>query len=233
MDSKTEQRRSAMPVSVKGVIELRKALGKYAPDLQKELTKEISASLRVIQKDARGFVPSTPPGNLYGWDEAKRSRRITSRNSSFRTFNTEGRVRLFPLYNAKTIKAGIVTRTGYSKPNARGFRSLFRIKNDSAVGAIYETAGRKNPNGQPWIGKGAGSNSYSHSTNPDAGRNFTQRQGKLYGMKKANEDMRGRLIYRAWEQDEGKQTVAIFKAIETANAKFKARAAMVDLRRAV
>jgi hypothetical protein len=41
------------------------------------------------------------------------------------------------------------------------------------------------------------------------------------------------LIYRAWEQDEGKQIVAIFKAIETTNAKFKARAAMVDLRRAV
>lgn len=220
-----------MPVGVKGVIELRKALAKYAPDLAKELTKEISASLRVIQKDARGFVPSTPPGNLYGWDEANRSRKITSRNSSFRTFNTEGRVRLFPLYDAQTIKAGIVTRTGYSKPNKRGFRSLFRIRNNSAVGAIYETAGRKNPNGQPWIGKGAGSNNYSHSTNPDAGRNFTQRQGKLYGTKKANEDMRGRLIYRAWEKDEGKQTVAIFKAIEKADARFKARTAIVDVKR--
>jgi hypothetical protein len=222
-----------MPVSVKGVIELRKALGKYAPDLQKELTKEINASLRVIQKDARGYVLSSPPGNLYGWDEATRSHRITSRNSSFRTFKTEGRVRLFPLYNAQTIKAGIVTRSGYSKPNARGFRSLFRIKNSSAVGAIYETVGRKNPNGQPWVGKGPGGNNYSHSTNPGAGRNFTQRHGKLYGVKKANEDMRGRLIYRAWEKDEGKQTIAIFKAIEATNDKFKARAAMVDLRRAV
>ncbi|CAB4222402.1 hypothetical protein UFOVP1645_20 [uncultured Caudovirales phage] len=222
-----------MPVSVRGVIDLRKALSAYAPDLAKELTKEIGASLRVIQKDARGFVPSSPPGNLYGWDEANRSRKITSRNSSFRTFNTEGRVRLFPLYNPQTIKAGIVTRTGYSKPNARGFRSLFRIKNNSAVGAIYETAGRKNPNGQPWVGKGPGSNSYSHSTNPDAGRNFTQRQGKLYGVKKANEDMRGRLIYRAWEKDQGKQTVAIFKAIDATTAKFKARTELVDLRRAV
>jgi len=231
MDSKTEQRRSTMPVSVKGVIELRKALNAYAPDLAKELTKEIGASLKVLQSDARGFVPSSPPGNLYGWDERSKGRKITKRNSAFRQFNTEGRLRLFPLYNAQVIKAGIVTRTGYSKPNARGFRSLFRIKNKSAVGAIYETAGRKNPNGQPWVGKGAGSNSYSHSTNPDAGRNFTQRQGKLYGTKKANEDMRGRLIYRAWEADQGKQIVAIFKAIESTDAKFKARTAIVDVKR--
>ena len=43
--------------------------------------------------------------------------------------------------------------------------------------------------------------------------------------------MRGRLIYRAWEKDEGKQTVAIFKAIEKADARFKARTAIVDVKR--
>jgi hypothetical protein len=39
------------------------------------------------------------------------------------------------------------------------------------------------------------------------------------------------LIYRAWEQDQGKQIVAIFKAIESADAKFKARTAIVDVKR--
>ena len=54
-----------MPVEVKGVIALRKALNAYAPDLAKELTAEITKSLKVIQKDARGFVPSSAPGGLY------------------------------------------------------------------------------------------------------------------------------------------------------------------------
>jgi hypothetical protein len=36
-----------------------------------------------------------------------------------------------------------------SKPNKNGFVALARILNKSAAGAIYETAGRKNPKGQP------------------------------------------------------------------------------------
>ncbi len=207
-----------MPVEAKGVIELRRALNKYAPDLAKELTGEITKSLKVIQKDARGFVPNTAPGNLYNWNENTSGRKITAKNSMFRTFNTEGRLRMFPLYDAATIKRGIVYRTGYGKPNSKGFRSLFRIKNQSAVGAIYETAGRLNDH------------SKSRSNNPNAGEFFNRRQGQLYGRKREGQDMRGRVIFRAWEQDEGKQTAAIFKAIDTANEKFKKRATVSSVK---
>lgn len=209
-----------MPVQVKGVIALRKALKAYAPDLAKELTSEITTSLKVIQTTARGFVPSPVPGNLYMWVEGSMSKRITARNSSFRISNTEGRLRLFPLYDASVIKKGITYRTGYGKPNSRGFRSLFRVRNASAAGAIYETAGRKNPNGDP------GSKSNNKSNNQ-----FIPRQGALYGTKKAGQDMRGRLIFRAWEQDQGKQTTAIFRAIAIADKKFKARAATGNMKR--
>jgi hypothetical protein len=209
-----------MPVQAKGVIELRKALSKYAPDLAAELTKEIAGALKVLQKDARGFVPSSAPNNLYNWNEDSQGRKITAKTSMFRTFNTSGRVRMFPLYDAATIKRGIVYRTGYGKPNSRGFRSLFRVRNSSAAGAIYETAGRKNPNGDP----------KSRSNNPKAGARFVQ-QGPLYGSKRNGQDMRGRLIFRAWEQDQGKQTAAIFKAIDNANEKFQARTAIVDVKR--
>jgi hypothetical protein len=208
-----------MPTEVKGVIALRKALNAYAPDLAKELTAEITKSLKVIQKDARGFVPNKAPNNLYGWNE-NAGRKITARSSMFRTFNTEGRVRMFPLYDAATIKRGIVYRTGYGKPNSRGFRSLFRIKNNSAAGAIYETAGRKNPQGDP----------KSKSNNPPATNKFIERQGQLYGRKRDGQDMRGRVIFRAWAQDEGKQTVAIFKAIENARIKFEKRATVSSSR---
>jgi hypothetical protein len=200
-----------MPVAVKGVIELRKALNKFAPDLAKELTKEITTSLKVIQKSARGFVPSSAPNNLYNWDRQP--------SSEPRIFNTSGRVRAFPRYDATLIKRGIVYRTGYGKPNSKGFRSLFRVRNKSAAGAIYETAGRKNPNGDP----------KSKSNNPTAGARFVQ-QGPIYGRKRDGQDMRGRLIFRAWEQDEGKQTAAIFKAIDTTTDKFNKRATVSNVR---
>ena len=200
-----------MPTEVKGVIELRKALNKFAPDLAKELTKEITGSLKVIQKSARGFVPNTAPGNLYNWD------RVPS--SEPKVFNTSGRVRPFPRYDATEIKRGIVYRTGYGKPNSKGFRSLFRVKNSSAVGAIYEKAGRLNPNGS----------SESKSNNPTAGARFVQ-QGPLYGSKKMGQDMRGRALYRAWEQDQGKQLVAIFKAIDNARDQLNKRSTVSSAR---
>jgi len=209
-----------MPVSAQGVIELRRALNKYAPDLAKELTAEITKSLKVIQSDARGFVPSSAPGGLYNWNENASGRKITSKTSMFRTFNTEGRLRMFPLYDAATIKRGIVYRTGYGKPNSRGFRSLFRIKSSAAAGVIYEKAGRLNPNGDP----------NSKSNNPGAGKNFISRQGALYGRKRDGQDMRGRVLFRAWDQDEGKQTAAIFKAIDIANEKFKKRATVSSVK---
>ena len=200
-----------MPVEVKGVMALRKALNAYAPDLAKELTTEITKSLKVIQKSARGFVPNNAPGGLYNW-QFDSARKITAQNSMFRTFNAKGRVRFFPLYNATEIKRGIVYRTGYSKPNSKGFRSLFRVKNMSAAGAIYETAGRINPSG----------------VTPQGAR-FVQ-QGPIYGRKRNGQDMRGRVLYRAWEQDEGRSTVAIFKAIEQTRLKFEKRATVSSSR---
>ena len=199
-----------MPVEVKGVMALRKALNAYAPDLAKELTTEITKSLKVIQKSARGFVPNNAPGGLYNW-QFDAARKITAQNSMFKTFNEKGRVRFFPLYNATEIKRGIVYRTGYGKPNSRGFRSLFRVKNMSAAGAIYETAGRKTPGITP------------------QGERFVQ-QGPIYGRKRNGQDMRGRVLYRAWEQDEGKQTVAIFKAIEQARVNFEKRATVSSVK---
>ena len=207
-----------MPVEAKGVIELRKALNKFAPDLAKELTTEITNSLKVIQKSARGFVDNQAPGNLYNWNENPSGRNINARTSMFRTLPTATRTSMFPLYDAGTIKRGIVYRTGYGKPNSEGFRSLFRLKNSSAAGAIYEIAGRLN------------NHSRSRSNNPDAGRHFNSRQGTLYGRKRDGQDMRGRVLYRAWEQDEGKQIAAIFKAIEIARDKLNKRATVSSVR---
>jgi hypothetical protein len=201
-----------MPVEVKGVIELRKALNKFAPDLAKELTKEITLSLKVIQRSARGFVPAAAPGGLFNWDK------VAVREP--KAFNSAGRARPFPRYDAAVIKRGIVYRTGYGKPNSKGFRSLFRVKNSSAVGAIYEKAGRLNRNGD---------DKTKRSSTDKRGAVFVQ-QGPLYGSRKNGQDMRGRVLYRAWEQDEGKQLVAIFKAIDSARDQLNKRATVSSVR---
>ena len=210
-----------MPVEVKGVIALRKALNAYAPDLAKELTAEITKSLKVIQKDARGFIPSMAPNNLYNWNDQAKGRQITAKTSMFRTFNTEGRLRMFPIYNAAEIKRGIVYRTGYGKPNAKGFRSLFRVRNLTAAGAIYEIAGRTN----------SGGNDKTKRTPTDKrGAVFVQ-QGALYGRKTGSSgDMRGRAIFRAWDQDQGKQLAHIMQAIENTRVKFNKRATVSSVR---
>ena len=137
-----------MPTEVVGAVALRKALNQYAPDLAKELTKELGAVLKPIVRDARGYVPAESP--MSGWAP--------------RSFY-DGK---FPTYNASVIKSGIVYKTSPSQTNRAGFKNTIRIQNKSMIGAIYETAGRKNGQGQEWVGPqgGGASKGVSRSNNP-------------------------------------------------------------------
>jgi hypothetical protein len=166
-----------MPTEVKGATKLRKALREYEPDLAKETTKELGNLLKPIAAKARGYMPAESP--LSGW--------------AARSFN-EGR---FPTYNPSIAKKGITYKTSPSRPNNRGWRSLVSLLNKSAAGAIYETAGRKNPGG-----------------------NFSPRLG---GDPKGNGKMQGRGIFRAWNEDQGKTQGAVIKALESAAAKFNSK----------
>ena len=189
-----------MPVDVKGVKETIKALRKFDPELLKEMNSEIKSVMVPLRDKARGYAPSPVPGNLYGWNENTVGKKITAKNSAFRTFNTEGRLRLFPLYDYETVKKGIYYSQAPSKRNKNGWRALYFVANRSAAGAIYETAGRKNPGGDP----------NSKSNNPGAGANFISRMGPLYGDTQAQ---RGRMIFRAWKEDEGKAIAAVVNAV--------------------
>lgn len=204
-----------MPTEVVGAVELRKALNKYAPDLAKELTKELGAILKPIVNEARSYVPVVSP--MSGWSE---------------TQNPKGK---FPKYNALEIRKGIIYKTTPSQPNRAGFVNNIRIQNKSMIGAIYETAGRKNGQGQDWVGPKAGgaSKGVSRSNNPYAGNQFISNLGQLYGpVRKGDHRMMGRLIFRAWAKTQGKANASVFKAIENTTAKFNKRTAMVDVRRA-
>jgi hypothetical protein len=192
-----------MRIEIRGNADLRKAMRRFTPDLEKALKKEISAILRPVVLQAKGFVPATSP--MRGW--------------AARSFS-EGR---FPTYNASTIKAGITFSTTPSKINSNGFSSMARIENRSRVGAIYESAGRNGEQGQPWVGPKAGGNSnkVSKSNNPTAGAQFIKNLPPLVSSLKG----RGRLIYRAWAKDQGKAEGATMKAIDKAVSQFRAEAA--------
>lgn len=219
-----------MPASVKGAVELRKALKEFTPDLAKETQKEIAAILKPITNKARGFVPSTAP--LSGWAKGGSGAWGTDR-----------------VWSSGEAKRGIGYKTTPSKPNRSGWRSLARIVNASPAGSIYETAGRLNPYGRPQAprvqvvaprhenyGKmiRSGSKGQSLSNNPNAGRQFIEsmdRTSKIVDAYqrgegeagRASRKMKGRAIFRAWKEDQGKATAAVIKAIESSKDKLESR----------
>jgi hypothetical protein len=214
-----------MPTEVKGAIALRKALKNFAPDLAKETQKELGNLLKPITNKARGFIPSQAP--ISGW----------ARSSS----TVWGSDRIWSTGKAKR---GIGYKTTPSRPNKQGFRALARVVNASAAGAIYETAGRKNPNGreqapmarvvresQANYGKmiRSGNKNQSKSNNPQAGAQFIDAMNQYGQIVDANNQtgagrrsrkMKGRAIFRAWAEDGGKTNAAIIKAIENSKVKF-------------
>jgi len=199
-----------MRIEIRGNADLRKAMRRFTPDLEKALKKEITAALRPVVREAKGFVPAESP--MRGW--------------AGRSFS-EGK---FPTFNASTIKSGITYSTTPSKINSNGFSSMARIENRSRVGAIYESAGRNGLQGQPWVGPKAGSksNKVSKSNNPQAGKQFIAKLPPLVSSLKG----RGRLIYRAWAENRGMAEGATMRAIDKALTQFRAEAARAALRSA-
>jgi len=195
-------------IELRGNVDLRKALRAFAPDLEKQLKKDLAAAMKPVVAKARGFVLAESP--MSGW--------------AARSFS-EAR---FPFYSASTIKSGIVYSTSASKVNPYGFSSMATISNKSAAGAIYETAGRNGP--QPWVGpKASGSSKgVSRSVNPKAGAQFIENLPPLTSSLKG----RGRLIFKAWAQDAGKADQAAMKAIETTTQAFNAIVSQGKLSRA-
>jgi len=203
-----------MATEVKGLIELKKALKDYAPNLAAQLDDQMALALGGIVKKSQSYVPNDSP--LSNWSYRKRSEK-----------NAEGQ-RKFPLYNSAAVVKGIKYSSTPRRTNRKGFKAVYYIINKSAAGAIYETAGRKNANGQPWVGRLGDPNDHgvSHSNNPQAGSDFIQafgelKQGNIESSTKRGRYMKGRLIFRAWAEDYGKANAAALTAIFNVNEQFK------------
>jgi len=197
-----------MPVvELRGNSDLRKALRRFAPDLDKELKAELRKALSPVVSRARGYVESNPMSN---WSDSKSTGAA------------------FPQYDSSAIKRGIGFSTSATKINRNGFSGMAKIYNRTAAGAIYEQAGVKNSQGQPWVGpKGPKGNKYSHSSYEGAGEQFIKNLPPIASSKKGQ----GRLIYRAWAESLGRAEGAALKAIDKASTTFNARTKGTVLRK--
>ena len=189
-----------MPVRLQGIDATKRAMKEYTPDLYNEMNKEIKEAMLTVRDHGRAFVPFT---TMYGWEHQKGT--------------WAGRQ-----FNATSVKKGIVYKMGKTAINKKGFRGYYSVVNKTAAGAIFETAGRKNPAGQPWAGKKkSGNKRFSHSSNPRAGQQFI---ANLDGVLVGSDKQKGRLIYRAWAKDNSIVIPKTLKAIEKATIEFNKRA---------
>ena len=221
-----------MPTEVENALELRLALKKYMPDLAKETQDEMANALRPVVARARGFIPADSK-LLSGWVKG---------TASIDTTN----YRAFPTFSSSDAKRGLGYRVTPSKPNKSGFVSLARIQQSNAGGAIYETAGRLNPNGKrqgPIVDRYLNGvydqtthtgKQYSTSLNPNAGQQFMNNlnaagplvNARPKGMQgRPSRKQIGRAMYRAYAEDNGVALKALIKAIENAKYKFEEKMA--------
>lgn len=190
-----------MPKVIEGLDETLDALKNYYPALYKELNAEIRPVMKGLVMESRALIPNEIAG-LSSWKYKRQKGEKQSQTS---------RARAFPTYDASVARKGITFTLGLAKRNANGWVNAYTLFNRSAVGAILETAGRKNPNGDP----------RSQSRNPKAGAHFIksiQEQNALYRVGTSLKS-RGRIIFQAVNKNEGKAAHAIEAAVNKASAK--------------
>jgi hypothetical protein len=113
-----------MPTELKGANQLRKALKKFSPDLDKATREEMVGFLKPVVTKARGFMPSNdqmPSGFV----------------------KHEVKTAKFPMYDAAEARRGIGYKLTPTKPNAQGWSSTVSLHSKRAAAVIYEWAGRK------------------------------------------------------------------------------------------
>jgi hypothetical protein len=209
-----------MPVEVVGVKDVLKGLEFIDEDMRQRIRTAIDPLMRGVAFKAKGFVPNNTDV-LSGWARAS------------------GNPGTFPKYDASVARAGIGYNPGENKTFQNGFKVSNYVYNASRPGAIYEVAGRLNPQGRaPFTFKHEGSGTYVKrsarskaldyydSNNPFASQQFVAalepvtKQPKIKDIRSSGRKTQGRLIYKAWAQDSTKVYDAILKAINATAIQF-------------
>ena len=209
-----------MPVEVVGIKDVLKGLEFIDEDMRIRIRTAIDPIMRGVAFKAKGFVAANTDV-LSGWARAS------------------GNPGTFPKYDASVVRGGIGYNPGENKTFRNGFKVSNYVYNASRPGAIYEVAGRLNPQGRaPFTFKHEGSGTYVKksarskaldyydSNNPFASQQFVAalepvtKQPKIKDIRGAGRKTQGRLIYKAWAQDSTKVYDAILKAINSTAIQF-------------
>jgi hypothetical protein len=184
-----------MPVVVNGVREFLKAIDEIDEDMYKNVRASLKAPMLQTANKAKQYLP-TNQNVLSGWLKQAPQQ--------------PGQRRPFPAYDQQTARSEIKYKLGPNKKNKKGYSVYNYVSNESAAGAIYETAGRKTS------GQGGA------SLNPNAGIQFI---AALPGVEDATmagsvgrrgRKNKGRVIFKAWKEEQGDAYKAIEKAINDA-----------------
>jgi hypothetical protein len=190
--------------------------------MRRRVVAVVDPLMRGVASKAKGFVPGNSDV-LSGWTKAGTG---------------TGK---FPKYDSSVVRAGIGYNSGQNKTFSNGFKVYNFVYNASRPGAIYEVAGRLNPQGrapfQMTPSKGA-SGTYTlkspkskafrefNSSNPFASQQFiaalpkVTSQPKLEGVRGGNRKTKGRLVYKAWAEDSPRIYQAIKDAINATATHF-------------
>ena len=210
-------------VEIVGVKDVLKGLEFIDEDMRQRIRTAIDPLMRGVASKARGFVPDNG-SVLSGWSKPS---------------NPAINFKPFPKYDAAIVKSGIGYNPGENKTFKNGFKVSNYVYNASRPGAIYEVAGRLNPQGRaPFTFRHEGSGTYVKksarskalqeykSNNPFASQQFVAalepvtKQPKIKDIRSAGRKTQGRLIYKAWAQDSTKVYDAILNAINATAIQF-------------
>ena len=198
-------------VKILNVKEDIKTFQKLAPELKKELDKEIKGLLRPILVQAQSLYPATDEVRPSGW-----------RKGGFKKFSgigplTQQQTRGFISYDGSRAKAGLRTITPKTKKGTSGFTGFYGIVQRDAGGAIYETAGRGSQASRSRTRA-------SRSRNPNASRDFITTIGKYHGVlptARHEGNDKGRALIRAFDNNRGRVFVEVRAALRNTISKLQ------------
>ncbi len=197
-------------ISIQGLSSTISAIERFAPDLKKELDKEVKGVLSKVVTQAREHIPFDIHPS--GWARE-------NKNAGLIGPLQQGQGRgSFVRFDAAKAKAGIKSTSPSSKSSATGFRNSYGVIQRDKAGAIFETAGRGSKASRARTRA-------SRSTNPRASEQFIgvlQNQYELPRAKGLGQD-KGRALIRAVDENKKNAQRAIFEAIKDAESKAQAR----------
>ena len=198
-------------ISIQGLNNTISAIERFAPDLKKQLDKEVKGILSKMVTEARGNIPFDIHPS--GWARQNNNANLVG---PLQQGQSRG---LFVRFDAAKAKAGITAVTPTSKSSATGFRNSYGVIQRNAAGAIFETAGRGSKASRARTRA-------SRSTNPTASQDFIQAVEKYYGVlptaKGLGQD-KGRALIKAVDDNKKSAQRAIFEAVKNAEQKAQAR----------